>query len=96
VLENLVMKAVSAPFALIGNLVGHREELSYLEYEPGRASTSSVGIEKMKGLAKALADRPALRLDITGHADPASDRDGLRRLLFERKLKSQKVKELTE
>jgi hypothetical protein len=95
VVENLLLKAVTSPFALIGSLVGHGEELSYLEFDEGRAVIGPAGVEKLKSLSKALADRPALKLDVTGHADPTRDREGLRRVLFDRKVKSQKVKDLT-
>jgi uncharacterized protein DUF748 len=95
VVENLMVKAVTSPFALIGSLVGHGEELSYLEFDEGRATIGPAGAEKLASLAKALVDRPALSLDITGHADPVRDREGLRRVLFERKVKSQKLKDLT-
>jgi hypothetical protein len=95
-LENLVVKAVSSPFALIGSMFGHGEQLSYLEFDPGRAVVDAAGMDKVKALAKAFTERPALRLDLTGHIDPNRDRDGLRRVLFERKVKGQKLRELSE
>jgi uncharacterized protein involved in outer membrane biogenesis len=95
VLENLLVKAVTAPFALLGSLVGHGEELSYLEFDDGQAVIPASAITKLAALAKAVADRPVLKLDVTGHVDPSRDREGLRRLLFNRKLKAQKLKDLT-
>ncbi len=53
-------------------------------------------MEKVKTLVKALTDRPALKMDITGHVDPVTDGDGLRRVRFERKLKSQKLKAIAD
>ncbi len=95
VLENILIKAATAPFALLGSLVGHGEELSYLEFDDGVVTVGPAGVSKLQSLAKALADRPSLKLDVTGHVDPALDREGLRRVLFERKIKAQKVKALT-
>jgi hypothetical protein len=40
-----------------------------------------------------MADRPGLRLDLAGHADPAVDEPALRRLLLERRLKTAKLRE---
>lgn len=95
VLTNVIVKAATAPFAFLGSLVGHGEELSYLEFDEGRSTIGKQGDEKLKSLAKALVDRPSLKLDVTGHVDLARDREGRRRMLFERKVKSQKVKDLS-
>jgi len=43
-----------------------------------------------------LADRPALKIEIAGRVDPEKDREGLRKALFDRKLKAQKLKELVK
>jgi len=37
-----------------------------------------------------------LSLDISGHADPVADREGLKRYLLERAVKAQKVKDLVK
>jgi uncharacterized protein involved in outer membrane biogenesis len=95
VLVNLLTKALVSPFALLAQLGGRGEELAYLEFADGHSAIDTAGGDKLKTLAKALADRPALKLDVTGHADPVRDLDGLRRLWFERKVKAQKVKDLT-
>lgn len=89
---NLVGKALTAPFALLGSMFGGGEELSYLEFAPGRASFSPTAEEKVATLAKALTDRPALRLEITGRADPTSDTEGLKKVRLERAMKAAKLK----
>lgn len=89
---NLVGKALTAPFALLGSMFGGGEELSYLEFAPGRASFSPTAQEKLATLEKALTDRPALRLDITGQADPTSDTEGLKKVRLERAMKAAKLK----
>ncbi|WP_332675019.1 DUF748 domain-containing protein [Aromatoleum sp.] len=89
---NLVGKALTAPFALLGSMFGGGEELSYLEFAPGRASFPPTAEEKLATLAKALTDRPALRLEITGQADPASDTEGLKKVRLERAIKAAKLK----
>ena len=52
--------------------------------------------EKARYRLKALHDRPSLKMDIEGHVDMENDRDGLKQLLFERKIKVQKLNEMVK
>jgi hypothetical protein len=94
VIVNLIVKVVTSPFALIGSLVGGGEELSYVEFAPGSAQVGPDAEAKLTSIGKALADRPALRLDIAGRVDPDADREGLRKASLERQVRAQKAKEL--
>ena len=94
VLVNLLVKAVTSPFALIGSLFGGGEELAYLEFAPGRAAITPDALKKLGAVAKALTERPALKMEITGRVDADSDREGLRRAALARKVKAQKLKDL--
>lgn len=96
VILNLFAKAVTSPFALIGSLFSGGEDLSYLAFESGRATLAPEMEKRLETMAKALNDRPALRLEISGHADPAKDKEGLKRAILERKVKSQKLAELAK
>ncbi|HWO41738.1 MAG TPA: DUF748 domain-containing protein, partial [Candidatus Eisenbacteria bacterium] len=91
---NMITRAVTSPFALLGAAFGGGEELSYVEFDYGRANLTPPAEARLKTLAAAMSNRPALKLDITGRADPANDRDGLKHVAFERKLKAQKIREL--
>lgn len=93
VLKNLLVKAATSPFVLIGSLFGQGEELSWIEFEPGRTDLPTSARRKIETLGKALYDRPALRLEVEGHADPVGDLEALKRIELERKVKAQKVKE---
>jgi flagellar motor protein MotB len=93
VIVNLIVKAVTAPFALLGSMFGGGEELAYLEFAPGSARLDAADEAKLKSIAKALTERPGLKLDVAGRVDPASDRDGLKRVAVENQVKAQKVKE---
>ena len=53
-------------------------------------------MKKLDTVSKALQDRPSLKLDIEGHVDMEKDREGLKQLLFNRKIKVQKLKEMTK
>ncbi len=90
---NLIAKAVTAPFTLLANLAGGGAELSQVEFAPGRARLEPQAKERLDKVAKALNDRPGLRLDLAGRVDPERDREALRRIAFERSLKAQKARE---
>ena len=93
VVVNLVTKAATAPFALLGALAGGGgEQLAYVEFAPGRAEISTAAETKLRSLSKALADRPGLKLDAAGRAVPELDRDGLKRAALDHALRSQKQK----
>ena len=74
VFVGLLTKIVTAPFALLGNLFGGGEDLSYIDFAPGSTELSAAAAEKVATLRKALAERPALKLDIPWTAVPALDR----------------------
>lgn len=93
VIVNLITKAVTAPFALLGSLFGGGEELSYVEFDYGRMAVNEAGQKKIDALVKALYERPALKLDIEGHADQERDLDGLKHYRIERKVKALKLKD---
>ena len=63
-LLGLLTKIVTAPFAALGALFGGGEELSYVDFQPGSAELPANQIEQLNKLAKALAERPQLRLDV--------------------------------
>ena len=96
VLINLITKAVTAPFALLGKLFGGGEELSWLDFAPGQSEVTADAEPKLKSLATALTERPGLKLDISGSVDPQSDRDALSQARVESKLRALKRKDLAE
>jgi hypothetical protein len=60
----LLTKIVTAPFALIGSLFGGGEDLQYIEFTAGSPTLAPAQAERLTTLAKGLAERPQLRLDI--------------------------------
>jgi uncharacterized protein involved in outer membrane biogenesis/outer membrane protein OmpA-like peptidoglycan-associated protein len=60
----LLTKIVTAPFAALGALFGGGDELAYVDFAAGSAELSAPSQEKLQTLAKALAARPQLRLDV--------------------------------
>jgi len=97
ILRNLIAKAATAPFALLGAMFGGGgEELSYVEFDYGSTTITDPNLKKTEKVSKALEDRPSLKLDIEGHVDMENDRDGLKQLLFHRKIKAQKLNEMVK
>ena len=94
VIINLIAKAVTAPFALIGSMFAGGDELAYIEFDYGKFKIAANAEGKLNNLAKALHDRPGLKLDLSGQVDPQLDREGLKQAMLERKVKIQKYNEL--
>ena len=94
VIVNLISKAVTAPFALLASAFGSSEELSTLSFASGSASIADDAKKRIDTLGKALDDRPALKLDIGGRADPATDREALRHASVETAVRREKMKSL--
>jgi hypothetical protein len=94
VLMNLIAKAATSPFSLLGALFGGGEELSYVEFDYGSTVITEQNMKKIDTLVKALHDRPSLKLDIEGHVDLEKDKDGLIQYLFNKKIKVQKLNDM--
>ncbi|MDR2187432.1 MAG: DUF748 domain-containing protein [Azonexus sp.] len=89
VIGNLIVKAVTSPFALLGSMFGDDEELSKVDFEPGRARISESRAHALETLAKALNERQGLKLDISGLAEPETDREGLKEVALERAIRAE-------
>ncbi|HVN76290.1 MAG TPA: DUF748 domain-containing protein [Thermoanaerobaculaceae bacterium] len=91
---NVLTKIVTSPFALLGKMFGGGDaDLSFASFEPGSSEPDPEAVKKAGVLAKALADRPDLSLEVEGTADPGADvaalkKGGLDRLLRETKAKA--------
>jgi hypothetical protein len=94
VIVNLIEKAATSPFSLLGALVGGGEELSFVEFVPGQAEIPEGEAQKLQKLVKALYERPGVNLEITGSFDPDKDRAALARGKLEQYLKVLRLKEL--
>jgi hypothetical protein len=73
----LITKIVTAPFALLGSLFGGGEQLAYIDFPAGSALLSESEAQKLPKLAKALVERPQLKLDIPLHTISATDDEAL-------------------
>ncbi|HYX65106.1 MAG TPA: DUF748 domain-containing protein [Burkholderiales bacterium] len=87
-LRNTLGRVVSAPFRLIASLLGRggNEKLDEVRFDPGSASLSPPEEETIAALAKALGERPRLKLSIEGGYDPQADGKALARAELLREL----------
>jgi len=60
----LLDRIVTAPFKMLGALFGKGDELEYVDFRAGSAVLAPDQQEKVVTLAKALAERPEVRLDV--------------------------------
>jgi flagellar motor protein MotB len=73
-LVNLIVTVATSPFSIVGGLVGgNSDDLQFVAFLAGADELSPAEQEKLAALGKALTERPGLRLDITGAADPDMD-----------------------
>ncbi|HUJ80057.1 MAG TPA: DUF748 domain-containing protein [Nitrospiria bacterium] len=93
VVQTLLVKAATSPFALVSALAGG-EELNHIDFQAGSSGLDGPSRERVNAVEKILYDRPALKLEITGRVDPVKDREALHRAKFLRLLKVQKFNEL--
>lgn len=80
---NLVAKAATSPFSMLGSIADMAglsgEELGKIRFEPGRVELAEGEASKLEALGKALNERPALALNVRGAVAPEADGDALKR-----------------
>jgi hypothetical protein len=94
VVANVITKAATSPFKLLGSLVGGGEELSFLEFQPGTTILLGGETNKLAKLLKALEERPAINLEISGSADLARDSEALALESVRARIRTDRLKEL--
>jgi Domain of Unknown Function (DUF748) len=98
-LANLIVKAATAPFSLLASAIGTGkggadEDYSHIVFAPGLATVTAANKTKLDSLAKALKNRPALKLNIVGRVDPRFDVSGLREAMLTSTVRAQKIKDI--
>ncbi len=75
-----IRKAVTAPFRLLASIFGSGEEsIDEIFFDPGSTRITPPAREKIDALARALAARPQLGLNVVGAFDANADADALRK-----------------
>jgi len=89
---NVLVKVATSPFRALAALVGGGDaDLSMVEFAPGAADPLPAAQERLALLAKSLAQRPAVGLELEGSADAEQDGPALRRAVLERSLRRAKA-----
>jgi hypothetical protein len=91
IIGNLLVKALTAPFALLSG--GGSEDLSFVAFDPGTATMSSAGRATLDKVAKALTERPALKMTVTGAADPQSERAAIQQAALDARVAAEQRRE---
>ena len=83
VIGNLLAKAATSPFSLLGSMFGGGgDELAFQEFTPGGHDLLPTERPKLDTLVRALTNRPALSLGLEGSYDAPADAYALKRQKF--------------
>jgi uncharacterized protein involved in outer membrane biogenesis len=91
VILNLFAKALTAPFTLLSG--GGGPDLSMVAFEPGTSLPTGEGSAALDKVAKALTDRPALKMTVVGEADADAEREAYQRAVVEQRLLQERRRE---
>lgn len=87
--RNLIVKAATAPFRLLADLVGGGD-FEFIAFEPGQSMLDDTAKQSLGKLKEALAKRPQLNLGLNGqHSD--IDREYFEKLVQKKKMKAEAV-----
>lgn len=96
-LFDLLTKTVASPFSVLGSLANFdSEDLRNIEFAAGSAELDEAQTKKLDAIGEALRERPELRLEVTGRADPVADKAGLLEAELIRELQRAKRAEMKE
>lgn len=70
----LITNVATAPFKILAGLVGAEEDLSVVRFAAGSSELSPAMVARLDALAKALKERPGLKLAVTPQISPADER----------------------
>ncbi len=89
VITNVLTKAATSPFALLGGVVGGSGEvdLAHHVFDSGEATIPPQTLESLAALMVALDARPEVSIGIRGEYDPGTDPDALRPQVMESMLR---------
>lgn len=96
VVKNLMVKAVTSPFALLSSMFGGGQDFSAIQFAVGTSVLSPAEEQKLAALAKALVERPGLKMELKGYVDRDRDTEGYRNELLTRKLRHEKFLALSK
>ena len=87
VFVNILEKAVTAPFALLGSLFGGGADLQFIDFQPGIAELDPAAADKVRAMVKALNGRPQLKIEVPIAPPSELDRPALIEATFAAQLR---------
>ncbi len=95
VIVNVIVKAITAPFSLLAAaLGGGGDELGVVAFSSGSAVLSDTARAGLDKVAKALSERPSLKLTVVGASNLDAERDGYKRARLDELVRSEKRRSL--
>lgn len=80
VLVNVLTKAVTSPFSALASLFGGGgDEMQFVAFTPGSAALEPAEQQQLESLAKALVERPQLKLDVPYAYEEKADGEAIAR-----------------
>lgn len=90
VFKNLITKAATSPFSLLSSMFGGGQDFSSVPFAIGSSRLTEAEELKLAALAKALIDRPGLKMEIKGYVEREKDAEGYRKEVLDQKLRNEK------
>ncbi|RQO81080.1 DUF748 domain-containing protein [Acidovorax sp. FJL06] len=90
IIVNLIGKALTAPFSLLASAFGGGDEMSQVPFAPGSATLTPEAQQNLGKVVKALADRPSLKITVTGTASLQDEREGMQRESLQQRVLAEK------
>ena len=91
VIVNIIVKAITAPFSLLASAFGGgTDELGTVAFASGSADLAPDAKAGLDKVAKALLDRPSLKLTVVGSSHLDYERDGYKRATLDELLRAEK------
>lgn len=95
VVKNIVVKAATAPFDLLGSLFKGAEKARYVSFAPGDDKLDAGAREGLAALGKGMKDRPDLQLDVPVGSVSELDTEAVRTRKFEEGLEKSVAESLS-
>jgi hypothetical protein len=93
--KNVLVKVATSPFSALAALAGGgNEDISLVEFAPGSAGLDEQAKRRIELLARSLAQRPGVSLELEPTVDAKADDLALRRAALERRLRRAKAETL--
>ncbi len=95
-IKNIFVRIAMSPFSILGAIIGTKERLDILEFDPGSTVLSEKAKDRLNKLAQVLKERPDLKIEVQGYYSKKRDIQPLRRNRFLLLLKREKFDVLSK